>query len=58
MNKHPGLIGTKLGNTQIFEEDGAVRRVTVIQAGPCVVLAKRTEASPRRLRAIARSSGA
>jgi len=45
VNKHPGLIGTKLGNTQIFEEDGAVRRVTVIQAGPCVVLAKRTEAS-------------
>lgn len=42
MNTNPGLIGTKLGNTQIFLDDGEVRRVTAIQAGPCVVVGKRT----------------
>lgn len=42
MNTHPGLIGKKLGNTQIFEDDGNVRRVTVIEVGPCTVLGKRT----------------
>jgi large subunit ribosomal protein L3 len=42
VNTNPGLIGTKLGNTQIFLEDGEVRRVTAIQAGPCVVVGKRT----------------
>jgi large subunit ribosomal protein L3 len=42
VNTNPGLIGTKLGNTQIFLDDGEVRRVTAIQAGPCVVLGKRT----------------
>jgi large subunit ribosomal protein L3 len=42
MNTHPGLIGKKLGNTQIFEDDGNVRRVTVVEVGPCTVLGKRT----------------
>ena len=42
MNQHPGLIGKKLGNTQIFEADGNVTRVTVIEVGPCVVLGRRT----------------
>jgi large subunit ribosomal protein L3 len=42
VNTNPGLIGTKLGNTQIFVEDGEVRRVTAIKAGPCVVVGKRT----------------
>ncbi len=28
MNTHPGLIGKKLGNTQIFEDDGNVTRVS------------------------------
>lgn len=42
MNTNPGLIGTKLGNTQFFTPAGELRRVTAIQAGPCVVLAKRT----------------
>ncbi|MFY9488332.1 MAG: 50S ribosomal protein L3 [Solirubrobacterales bacterium] len=32
-----GLIGKKLGMTQIFQEDGVVERVTAIQAGPCFV---------------------
>jgi large subunit ribosomal protein L3 len=42
VNETLGLIGKKLGNTQVFQEDGEVRRVTAIQVGPCVVLAKRT----------------
>ncbi|MGB5809975.1 MAG: 50S ribosomal protein L3 [Polyangiales bacterium] len=42
MNTNPGLIGTKLGNTQLFLDDGEVRRVTAIKAGPCVVVGKRT----------------
>ncbi|MGB0873532.1 MAG: 50S ribosomal protein L3 [Solirubrobacterales bacterium] len=32
-----GLIGKKIGMTQVFQEDGVVERVTVIQAGPCHV---------------------
>ncbi|MCS6797140.1 MAG: 50S ribosomal protein L3 [Myxococcota bacterium] len=42
MNTNVGLIGKKLGCTQIFADDGTVLRVTVIEAGPCVVLGKRT----------------
>ncbi len=42
VNFNPGLIGTKLGNTQIFLDDGEVRQVTAVQAGPCIVVGKRT----------------
>jgi large subunit ribosomal protein L3 len=42
MNTNVGLIGKKLGNTQIFNADGSVARVTAIQVGPSRVLAKRT----------------
>jgi large subunit ribosomal protein L3 len=42
MNTNLGLIGKKLGNTQIFDADGLVHRVTAIACGPCVVLGKRT----------------
>jgi len=42
MNTNFGLIGKKLGNTQIFNEDGSVTRVTAVQVGPCTVLGKRT----------------
>jgi large subunit ribosomal protein L3 len=42
MNTQPGIFGKKLGNTQLFTEDGTVQRVTVIEAGPVVVVAKRT----------------
>jgi large subunit ribosomal protein L3 len=38
------LLGTKLGMTQLFEADGKVTSVTVIQAGPCVVTQKKTVA--------------
>jgi len=37
-----GILGRKLGMTQIFDEDGTVIPVTVIKAGPCVVVQKRT----------------
>jgi len=37
-----GLIGKKLGMTQIFAEDGTRIPVTVVQAGPCVVLQKKS----------------
>jgi large subunit ribosomal protein L3 len=36
------LLGRKIGMTQIFAEDGTVVPVTVIQAGPCVVLEKKS----------------
>jgi len=32
-----GLLGRKLGMTQVFEEGGVVRPVTAIQAGPCTI---------------------
>jgi len=39
---YPALIGRKVGMTQVFDEAGAVRPVTVVQAGPCVVLQVKT----------------
>jgi large subunit ribosomal protein L3 len=42
MNQNFGLIGKKLGNIQVFNDDGTVARVTAIQVGPCTVLGKRT----------------
>ena len=42
MNTNLGLIAKKLGTTQVFDEQGLVQRVTVLQAGPCIVLGKRT----------------
>ncbi|MBW6474036.1 MAG: 50S ribosomal protein L3 [Anaerolineaceae bacterium] len=38
-----GLIGKKIGMTQIFDENGAAVPVTVIEAGPCYVTQVRTE---------------
>ena len=37
-----GLIGKKIGMTQIFWDDGSVIPVTAIEAGPCVVVQKKT----------------
>jgi large subunit ribosomal protein L3 len=37
-----GLIGKKVGMTQIFREDGGMMPATVIQAGPCVVVQKKS----------------
>lgn len=38
-----GLIGRKVGMTQVFNEDGSVTPVTVLAAGPCVVVQRRQE---------------
>ena len=38
-----GLIGIKVGMTQVFEENGTVTPVTVIKAGPCVVVQKKVK---------------
>ena len=38
-----GILGKKLGMTQVFTEDGQAVPVTVIQAGPCVVTQVKTE---------------
>jgi large subunit ribosomal protein L3 len=43
MNTQPGLIGRKLGCTQLFDEDGNVQRVTAIEVGPCLVATKKTQ---------------
>ncbi|MDE2758254.1 MAG: 50S ribosomal protein L3 [Acidobacteriota bacterium] len=37
-----GILGVKIGMTQLFEEGGRVVPATVIQAGPCVVVQKKT----------------
>jgi large subunit ribosomal protein L3 len=37
-----GIIGKKLGMTQIFAPDGTVTPVTVVKAGPCVVVQRKT----------------
>ena len=37
-----GLIGRKIGMTQLFSDDGKVTPVTVIEAGPCVVVQRKT----------------
>ena len=37
-----GIIGKKVGMTQIFDEKGKVIPVTVVEAGPCVVTQKKT----------------
>ena len=36
------ILAKKLGMTQVFQEDGSVARVTVLEAGPCPVTAVRT----------------
>jgi large subunit ribosomal protein L3 len=37
-----GVLGTKLGMTQVFSDEGKIVPVTVVAAGPCVVTAVRT----------------
>ena len=37
-----GILGRKVGMTQLFGDDGAVVPVTVVQAGPCLVVQKKT----------------
>lgn len=40
----PGILGKKIGMTQVFREDGTVVPVTVLQAGPCVVVQRKNAA--------------
>src|SRR5205085_618261 len=40
-----GIIGRKIGMTQLFAEDGSVVPATVIKAGPCVVVQRKTKAT-------------
>ncbi len=37
-----GIVGKKLGMTQLFDANGNVVPVTVIEAGPCVISQKKT----------------
>jgi large subunit ribosomal protein L3 len=40
-----GILGKKVGMTQIFDAEGKLLPITVIEAGPCVVLQKKTMAN-------------
>jgi large subunit ribosomal protein L3 len=42
MSLKMGLIGRKIGMTQVFHEDGSALGVTAVSVGPCVVIGKRT----------------
>ena len=41
----PGILGKKIGMTQIFNSDGQVVPVTLVKAGPCVVTQRKTPAT-------------
>src|SRR6202521_3132673 len=41
----PGILGKKIGMTQVFRPDGQVVPVTLLKAGPCVVVQRKTPAS-------------
>lgn len=38
----PGILGKKIGMTQVFRDDGRIVPVTALQAGPCVVVRRKT----------------
>jgi large subunit ribosomal protein L3 len=38
----PGILGKKIGMTQVFRPDGQVVPVTLVKAGPCVVIQRKT----------------
>jgi large subunit ribosomal protein L3 len=43
MNQNPGIIGKKLGMTQLYKDDGTVQRVTVLDMSSVAVVGKRTK---------------
>jgi len=45
--KVAGILGKKVGMTQLFDSKGDVRPVTVLQAGPCVVTQHKSATSHR-----------
>lgn len=56
-NESMGLLGRKLGMTQLFEEDGTVLPVTVVETGPCTVLQVKTADSKDGYNALQLSFG-
>lgn len=52
-----GLIGKKIGMTQLFDEDGMVVPVTVIQAGPCPVVQRKYSQPTERVKKIKSRDG-
>ena len=38
-----GLLGRKVGMTQVYQEDGTVQPITVLECGPCTVLQVRNQ---------------
>ena len=42
MSLKMGLLGRKIGMTQVFHDDGSALGCTAVSVGPCVVVAKRT----------------
>src|SRR5450759_1075842 len=38
-----GILGRKIGMTQVFEADGTIVPVTVVEAGPCLVVQRKTK---------------
>lgn len=42
---HKGILGTKLGMTRVFEESGDAVACTLVEAGPCTVVQRKTQAS-------------
>ena len=41
----PGILGKKIGMTQLFRPDGQVVPVTLLKAGPCIVVQRKTPAT-------------
>src|ERR1700759_311682 len=41
----PGILGKKIGMTQVFTADGQVVPVTLVKAGPCIVTQRKTPAT-------------
>jgi len=52
-----GLIGKKVGMTQLFDENGFVIPVTVIQAGPCLVVQRKTSSITDRVKRVKMKNG-
>ena len=57
MANKTGILGEKLGMTQVFDENNRIVPVTVVKAGPCVVTQIRTQEQRRLLRRAARVRG-
>ena len=55
---HKGLMGTKLGMTQLFEENGDAVPCTLVEAGPCVVTQVKRAEGPDRYEAVQIGFGA